>query len=98
MQRTTNQNRLYHAYIKELFNSGEVIVYDGRFQALGYPNPLRIRPAMFGLMGFRNLMKQVDVQFPKNENGLALSSTKLSIEQMISHVNFLEVLLSEMKG
>ena len=98
MQRSTNQNSLYFALVTQLHNQSKVFIYDGRFEQLGYNNPFKIRPRAFSLTDFRNLMKQCDLNYPKDESGLAISSAKLNKEQINSHIMFYEVLLSELIG
>ena len=98
MTRTIPSNNLYHALVGQLHKQKQIFIYDGRFEQLGYQNPFKIRPSAFNLLDFRNLMKQCDLTYPKNENGLAISSAKLNKEQINSHIMFYEVLLSELTG
>lgn len=95
MKRSNNQNRLYHEYATQLYNSKEVRVYDGRFTEYGYPNPFRFRPSAFSYDTFRDLMKALDFEYCRDDQGRPLSSTKITVETMNSHITFLEVLLSE---
>ena len=95
MKRSIQQNKLYHEYATQLYNSKEVSVYDGRFTGYGYPNPFRFRPSAFSYDTFRDLMKALDFEYDRDDQGRPLSSTKISVEVMNSHITFLEVLLSE---
>ena len=95
MNRSYQQNRLYHLYATQLYNSKEVSVWDGRFTEYGYPNPFRFRPSGFSYDTFRDLMKALDFEYDRDDQGRPLSSTKISVEVMNSHITFLEVLLSE---
>ena len=49
------------------------------------------------ILGFRNFMKQLDLDYRKDEEGLAVSSTKLSTEELGSHINFLDALCAELE-
>ena len=93
--RSTQQNRLYHSLANQLWRTKEVQIWDGRFEVAGYPNPIRFRPHGFSYDSFRDLLKQCDLTMPKDEKGIALSSSKYSTEQMNSHITFIEVLLTE---
>ena len=97
MQRNTAQNNLYHTLVSKLHNQSVIFIYDGRFEQLGYQNPFKIRPRAFNITDFRNLMKQCDLSYPKDNKGLAISSARLSKEQINSHIMFYEVLLSELE-
>lgn len=95
MKRSLQQNKLYHEYATQLYNSKEVCVYDGRFTEYGYQNPFRFRPSAFSYNTFRDLMKALDLEYDRDDQGRPLSSTKITVETMNSHITFLEVLLSE---
>lgn len=95
MKRSIPQNSLYHSYTTQLYNSKEVRVWDGRFAEHGYPNPFRIRPSAFGYDTFRDIMKMLDFEYDRDDEGKPLSSAKVSIETMNKHILFLECLLSE---
>lgn len=97
MQRTLNQNRLYQEYASQLHKLKEVSVWDGRYAEHNYPNPFRIRPSAFNYDTFRDIMKMLDFEYPKDEQGRPLSSTKVSVEILNKHITFLEVLLMETK-
>lgn len=92
--RTTHQNRLYHELMHNLYRQKKVIVYDGRFNT----NPIMFYPAIFTYDEFRVWMAELDLEYPRDEEGKPISSTKLDIEQMNSHINFLEVLCAELGG
>jgi len=95
VKRSINQNSIYHEFVAQLHKRTRLLIYNGEFELLGYDNPLVIKCRAFSLLDFRNLLKQVDLFYPKDENGVALSSTKLDIEKMNGHINWLEVLISE---
>lgn len=95
MQRSTQQNKLYHELCGQLHKQKKVIVYDGRF---GDRNPILFRPGALCYNGFRVWMAALDLEYPRDEEGKPVSSTKLDIEQMNSHIGFLEVLCSELIG
>ena len=94
-KRSLNQNNLYHSYCTQLYNSKEVCVWDGRFSEHGYPNPFRLRPTAFKYDTFRDIMKMLDFEFERDDDGKPLSSAKVSVETMNKHILFLECLLSE---
>lgn len=93
--RSIQQNRLYHELAHQLHNLTEIKVWDGEFEIFGYPNPFVIRPKNINYDSFRDLMKQLDKYYPKNKDGLALSSTKTSVEDMNKHISFFEILIQE---
>ncbi|HET8689374.1 MAG TPA: hypothetical protein VFM18_22415 [Methanosarcina sp.] len=72
-----------------------VKIYDGRFTELGYPNPVVIRLSAFSYDTARELLKALDLEFPRDSKQKVLSSTKLTTEQMNSHITFLEILTKE---
>ena len=94
MKRSNPQNRLYHELCGKLHKTKEIAVWDGRFNI----NPIRFPPALFSYDEFRVWISELDLQYPRDEQGKPISSTKLTIEQMNSHILFLEVLCSEIKG
>lgn len=94
MQRTTQQNKLYHELAGQLHKTKEVVVWDGRFNI----NPIKFPPALFSYDEFRVWMAELDLEYPRDEEGKPISSTKLSIEQMNEHIAFLEVLCAELEG
>lgn len=93
--RSSQQNKLYHELAHQVHNLKEVKVWDGEFVIYGYPNPFVLRPRNINYDDFRDLMKQLDKMYPKDDKGLALSSTKTSKDEMTSHIMFLEALLYE---
>ena len=94
-KRSGQQNRMYHALCTRLRNTKEIKIYDGRFELAGHPNPIRFRPSGFSYDSMRGIFKQCDLEYPKDERGVALSSAKTTVEQMVSHSTFLEILLLE---
>ncbi len=93
--RSNQQNKLYHELCGQLHTHKSIKVYDGRFSNLGYTNPIVFRPSAFGYDTFRELIKAIDLSYPRDNKGKVLSSAKLNTEQMNSHITFLEVLLTE---
>ncbi len=94
-KRSGQQNRLYHSLCTRLRNTKEIKIYDGRFELAGHPNPIRFKPKGFSKDSMRDVLKQCDLEYPKDENGIALSSAKTTVEQLNSHITFLEILLLE---
>lgn len=95
INRSIQQNRLYHEYAGQLYKLKQVSVYDGRFAEHNFPNPFKLRPSAFSYDTFRDIMKMLDFEYPKDEQGRPISSTKLTVETMNKHITFLEVLLME---
>lgn len=96
-RRSNPQNKLYHTYCSQLKATQTILIYDGRFELHGYKNPFQVNPRPFSYDTFRELMKALDWQYEKDEHGRPLSSAKISIEAMNSHILFLECLLMEVK-
>lgn len=93
--RSTQANRLYHELATQLYRSPCVKVWDGRFTALGYPNPVVIRLSAFSYDTARELLKALDLEFPRDSKQKVLSSAKLTTEEMNSHITFLQILTQE---
>jgi|FLOH01.1.fsa_nt_gi hypothetical protein len=95
MQRSIQQNRLYHELASQLWKTNNLQVWDGRFLQYGYPNPIVLRPSGFSYDSFRDLLKQLDFSYPKQDS-IGISSAKLDKQQINSHILFLEVLCAEL--
>lgn len=91
-QRSLNQNRLYHELCHILYRQKRIVVYDGRF---GLRNPVIFSPVVFTYDEFRVWMAELDLEYPRDTEGKPLSSTKLSIDEFNSHINYLTVLCAE---
>jgi len=98
MQRSLQANRLYHTLAGKLHKQNKVFIWDGRFETIGYPNPIKIHPRAFSYDTFRDLLKQLDWTYKKDRDGIAISSAKLTVDDMNSHIMFLEVLTVEITG
>lgn len=72
-----------------------VTVWDGR---LGSRNPLQLVPPLDSYKGFREELGRANLDYPRDEEGKPISSTKLDILQMNAHIGFLEVLCAELEG
>ena len=92
-KRTTQQNKLYHELCHILYRQKRIVVYDGRF---GPRNPVIFSPVVFTYDEFRVWMAELNLDFKRDDQGKPISSTKLSIDEMNSHINFLEVLCAEL--
>jgi len=55
-----------------------------------YPQPFRFRPSMLSLDSLKQLLKHLDENYPKDEEGRPLSYTKLNSKQMHDHLLFIE--------
>ena len=93
MQRTGQQNKLYHELCGQLHKQEKMVVWDGRF---GKRNPVRFPPSVFTYDEFRVWMAELNLDYPRDEEGKPVSSTKLDIGQMNEHILFLEVLCAEL--
>jgi hypothetical protein len=96
--RTTSQNAKYQKLIDILYREKEIRIWDGRYELGGIQNPYVVRPQDGSKLGFRNFMKQLDLDYRKDAEGLAVSSTKLSTEELASHIGFLDALCAELGG
>lgn len=108
--RSTQQNRLYHEYCGQLRAHSVIKIYDGRFTELGISNPIVFRPSAFSYDTFRTILKSLDLEYPKYKEDkeitilgrkiwcrkdTPLHSPECTVEQMNSHILFLECLLAE---
>ena len=93
-KRTGQQNKLYHELNGQLHKESDITVWDGRF---GERNPIVVYPIMYHYDEFRERMAKLNLEYPRDEEGKPISSTKLDVEQMNSHIMFLEVLCSELE-
>ena len=53
-------------------------------------------PVVFSYDEFRQWIAELNLDYPRDNEGKPVSTTKLSIEEMNSHINFLEVLCAEL--
>jgi hypothetical protein len=95
MKRSIPQNKLYHELCGQLHKQKEITVWDGR---LGKRNPVRFPPSLFSYDEFRQWIAELNLDYRRDENGRPVSSTKLTVDEMNSHITFLEVLCSELEG
>lgn len=95
MMRTNSQNEKYHATVADIHKLGYVEVWNGEYITHGYRNPIQITTGMFRVEHFRDILKQLDLEYPKDDRDVGISSAKLTKEQMAHHINFLEVLFYE---
>jgi len=94
--RSLQQNKLYHELCSQLYTSKPIQVWDGRFEAYGLRNPMIFRPSAFSYDGFRDIIKSLDFEYPRDDkNKFPISSAKLSTEEMNSHITFIKILLIE---
>jgi len=91
-QRTTQQNKLFHELCHKLYRQKKIIVYDGRF---GHRNPVSFNPVIFTYDEFRVWIAELNLDYPRDDQGKPVSSTKLSIDELNSHINYLMVLCAE---
>ena len=92
MKRTTQQNKLYHELCGKLHRQKKIVVYDGRFKH----NPIMFMPCIFSYDEFRVWIAELNLDYPRDHEGKPISSTKLDVEQMNSHILYLEVLCAEL--
>ncbi len=95
MTRSNPQNNLYHELCTQLKASDIIKIWDGRFEQFGYSNPFVFRARPFSYDTFRDLLKALDLEYPKDTRGVPLSSAKITSEDMTSHIHFLQALLIE---
>ena len=92
-KRSVNQNRLYHELCHKLYRQKRIAVYDGR---LGPRNPVIFSPVVFSYDEFRQWIAELNLDYPRDEEGKPVSTTKLSIDEMNSHIFYLDVLCAEL--
>ena len=95
--RSIPQNSKYHTAFAELYAIGEILIYDGRFTNYNLPNPYPIRLTSWGIEKARNWIKVFDFEYPRNQENQPKSSTMITIDEMIEHITFIEVLVAENK-
>lgn len=83
MKISNNFNRfIFGVVLKDLKNSGGVLEFQ--------EPPFKFRCSQLSKESIRNLLKHLDFNYPRNENGLPLSYTKLDSKQMTDHVSWIE--------
>lgn len=92
LKRNLPQNAKYHVLCDKLHKTKEIKVYDGRFKT----NPIVFPPSLFSYNEFRVWIAELDLEYPRDNEGKPVSSTKLSKDEMNSHINFLDVLCAEL--
>ena len=83
MKISTNfQKFIFGVVLEDLKNSGGVLEFQDP--------PFKFRCASISKESIRNLLKHLDFNYPRNENGLPLSYTKLDSKQMSDHITWIE--------
>lgn len=78
------QGFIFSAVLPELKKQGVVLQFD---------NPVfKFRTASVSKESIRNLLKYLDYDYPRNDEGEPLSYTKLDSKQMSSHVAWIELI------
>ena len=87
MKLSINFNRfVFGAVLTPLRNSGAILQFDDfnfKFRASGIT-----------VDSFRNLLKHLDLNYPRDQDGKPLSYTKLDSKQMSDHVMWIEFIAS----
>ena len=83
MKISSNFNRfIFGVVLEDLKNSGGVLEFQ--------EPPFKFRCSQLSKETIRNLLKYLDFNYPRNENGVPLSYTKLDSKQMTDHVSWIE--------
>lgn len=83
MRISTNFNRfIFGVVLEDLKNCGGVLEFK--------EPPFKFRCSQLSKETIRNLLKYLDFNYPRNENGVPLSYTKLDSKQMSDHVTWIE--------
>ena len=83
MKISSNFNRfIFGVVLEDLKNSGGVLEFK--------EPPFKFRCSQLSKETIRNLLKYLDFNYQRNENGVPLSYTKLDSKQMSDHVTWIE--------
>lgn len=83
MKISSNFNRfIFGVVLEDLKNSGGVLEFQ--------EPPFKFRCSQLSKETIRNLLKYLDFNYPRNENGVPLSYTKLDSKQMTRHIEWIE--------
>ena len=83
MKISSNFNRfIFGVVLEDLKMSGGVLEFQ--------EPPFKFRVTSISKETIRNLLKHLDFNYPRDENGTPLSYTKLDSKQMSEHVNWIE--------
>lgn len=83
MKISSNFNRfIFGVVLEDLKNSGGVLEFQ--------EPPFKFRCSQLSKETIRNLLKYLDFNYPRNENGVPLSYTKLDSKQMSDHITWIE--------
>lgn len=83
MKISTNfQKFIFGVVLEDLKNSGGVLEFK--------EPPFKFRCDSISKESIRNLLKHLDFNYPRNENGMPLSYTKLDSKQMSDHITWIE--------
>lgn len=83
MKISSNFNRfIFGVVLEDLKNSGGVLEFQ--------EPPFKFRCSQLSKETIRNLLKHLDFNYPRNENSLPLSYTKLDSKQMSDHITWIE--------
>lgn len=89
MQISSNFNRLIHGVILSKINKIRLLK-----TSLG-DKEVEFKPFYFSKDTLKQFLKLIDLDYPRDKNGLPLSYTKLNNLEMLNHYRFLELLLIE---
>lgn len=83
MKISSNFNRfIFGVVLEDLKNSGGVLEFQ--------EPPFKFRCSQLSKETIRNLLKYLDFNYPRNDDGVPLSYTKLDSKQMTDHVSWIE--------
>lgn len=83
MRISTNfQKYIFGVVLEDLKNCGGALEFK--------EPPFKFRCSQLSKETIRNLLKYLDFNYPRNDNGIPLSYTKLDSKQMSDHVTWIE--------
>lgn len=83
MNYSLNFNKfIFGVVLEDLKNSGGVLKFDNP--------PFKFKVSQVSKESIRNLLKHLDFNYPRSNDGVPLSYTKLDSKQMTRHVEWIE--------
>lgn len=83
MNYSLNFNKfIFGVVLQDLKDSGGVLQFDNP--------PFKFKVSQVSKESIRNLLKHLDFNYPRNDDGVPLSYTKLDSKQMTRHIEWIE--------
>ncbi|BCX79235.1 hypothetical protein [Campylobacter sp. 19-13652] len=87
MQISNEFNRFMHGVVLSYVHSLRYLKIEGL--------RVGIRPFYLSFDALKQLLKYLDFDYPRNELGVPISYTRLSVFDMLSHIAFIQTVLAE---